>query len=135
MNQLTTRDLHSHVTILGWVYILGNAVFLLIGCFVFLLLLSIGGLTGEAEGFSVLAIVGTFVAGILTVLALPGMVAGYGLLQRKEWGRILALVMGLLGLANIPIGTAIGLYTFWILLQESAPTYFASGGYEPTLPE
>jgi hypothetical protein len=25
---------------------------------------------------------------------------------------------------NFPIGTALGLYTFWVLLQQSAPEYF-----------
>jgi hypothetical protein len=56
----------------------------------------------------------------LVVLGIPGMVAGYGLLRRKAWGRILAMVVGFLGLVNVPLGTAIGIYTFWLLLQDSA---------------
>ncbi|MDQ4075217.1 MAG: hypothetical protein M3220_03105 [Chloroflexota bacterium] len=126
MNQLSVRDLQQHVTILGWLHILGHAIFLLIGGFVFILLTSIGAVSGDADAVAVLGIVATFVAGLLTVLALPGMLAGYGLLKRKEWGRILALVVGFLNLANFPIGTAIGLYTFWVLLQESANEYFSS---------
>jgi hypothetical protein len=53
-------------------------------------------------------------------------VAGYGLLRRRAWGRILALVVGFLGLVDFPLGTAIGIYTFWVLLQDSAADYFTS---------
>ena len=63
------------------------------------------------------------------VLGIQGMVAGYGLLRRKAWGRILAMVvgfLGFLGLVNFPLGTAIGIYTFWVLLQDSAADYFMS---------
>jgi hypothetical protein len=88
-------------------------------------LTGIGVATGEAEAMTVLGVVGTAV-GLLTVLAIPGLLAGYGLLSRKPWARILALVVGILGLVNFPIGTAIGLYTFWVLTQETATEYFAA---------
>jgi hypothetical protein len=61
------------------------------------------------------------------VLALPGLAAGYRLLKRQAWGRILALVVGFLDLVNFPVSTAIGIYTLWVLLQDSAATYFARG--------
>ena len=52
--------------------------------------------------------------------------ASYGLLARKPWARILALVVGILGLVNFPIGTAIGLYTFWVLTQPAAMDAFVA---------
>jgi hypothetical protein len=33
-------------------------------------------------------------------------------------------VVGVLNLINFPIGTLIGLYTLWVLMQESASDYF-----------
>ena len=36
------------------------------------------------------------------------------------------MVVGFLGLVNFPLGTAIGIYTFWVLLQDSAADYFTS---------
>jgi hypothetical protein len=36
------------------------------------------------------------------------------------------MVVGFLGLVNFPIGTAIGIYTFWVLLQDAAADVFAS---------
>ena len=47
----------------------------------------------------------------MALLGLPGLLAGYGLLTRKPWARILAIVVGILSLLNFPVGTAIGLYT------------------------
>jgi hypothetical protein len=46
--------------------------------------------------------------------------AGIGLLQRASWGRITALVAGFLSLLNIPLGTALGIYTIWALLAGDA---------------
>ncbi|MGA8764033.1 MAG: hypothetical protein WB562_14300 [Candidatus Sulfotelmatobacter sp.] len=45
-----------------------------------------------------------------------GFLAGWGLMQREGWGRILALVLAFISLFNIPFGTAIGIYTLWVLL-------------------
>jgi hypothetical protein len=81
-----------------------------------------GGNIGGAEPFvhTILTIVGTFIGvkGILTV------VAGWGLLQRESWARALTVVMAFLGILHIPLGTALGIYTIWVLLpNESAEEY------------
>jgi hypothetical protein len=71
-----------------------------------------------------MTVVAVFVGGLLLVLGLPGIAAGFGLLKRKNWGRILAIIVGLLSIANFPLGTALGVYTAYILLQDTAPAYF-----------
>ena len=55
---------------------------------------------------------------------MPGLLAGYGLLKRASWGRVLAIVVGVLGLFNFPVGTVIGIYSLWVLLQNAATDYF-----------
>ena len=46
-----------------------------------------------------------------------GFFAGWGLLHREPWARVLTLVLAFLMLfINIPIGTAVGVYTMWVLL-------------------
>jgi len=45
-----------------------------------------------------------------------GLVAGIGLLQRESWARVLAIVVGIIGLLSVPFGTALGIYTLWVLL-------------------
>ena len=53
--------------------------------------------------------------------------SGAGRLAKKPWARWLALVVGGLGLVNFPIGTAVGAYSLWLLLPESAADYFKGG--------
>ena len=55
-----------------------------------------------------------------------GFLAGWGLMQREHWARVLALVLAFIALFNIPFGTAIGVYTMWVLLpSESGDEYEA----------
>jgi len=130
MKPLTLEELRLHVTVLGWLHVIGYTIFLLLGIFLFTLLSSIGALTGDEQATIVLGLVGTTVGGLLVVLALPGIVAGYGLFTHKSWGRYLAMVVAILGVVNFPLGTIVGVYTLWVLLQASADTYFAA----PALP-
>jgi hypothetical protein len=43
------------------------------------------------------------------------LIAGYGLLNRRPWGRIVAIIASILALFKFPIGTALGIYTLWVL--------------------
>lgn len=58
--------------------------------------------------------------GVLGIIVLAkaacGFLAGWGLTQRESWARVLALVLAFISLFNIPFGTAIGVYTMWVLL-------------------
>jgi hypothetical protein len=124
MNQLDEKQLRTHVPIVGWLLIVTNALFLLLAAFLFALLVGIGVATGEPEASRILNIVGTSLAALFTVLGIPGIVAGAGVLARRSWGRVLAIVVAVLSLLNFPIGTIIGIYAIWVLLQEEAATYF-----------
>jgi hypothetical protein len=53
-----------------------------------------------------------------------GIIAGWGLLDRQPWARTLAIVLGVINLIHIPFGTALGIYTLWVLLPaESEQEY------------
>jgi hypothetical protein len=43
------------------------------------------------------------------------LVAGVGLLNRRPWGRIVAIIAAILALIKFPLGTALGIYTLWVL--------------------
>ena len=49
-----------------------------------------------------------------------GFIAGWGLLQRESWARVLTLIVGFLSLFNIPLGTVLGIYTLWVLLPAQS---------------
>jgi hypothetical protein len=57
---------------------------------------------------------------LLLFKALAGFAAGWGLLQRESWARPLTLVLGFISLIDFPIGTALGIYTIWVLLSSGA---------------
>ena len=46
--------------------------------------------------------------------------AGWGLMHRLPWARVLALVLGILALLSIPFGTALGVFTLWVLLPAGS---------------
>jgi hypothetical protein len=60
------------------------------------------------------------VALLATLMGVCAIVTGYALLTRKSWGRILAMVFGILALLKLPFGTALGIYTLWVLGPRSS---------------
>lgn len=53
----------------------------------------------------------------LTVIASAVLAAasGWALLNRKPWARVLAIIAAVLALLKFPFGTALGIYTLWVL--------------------
>lgn len=135
MNQLSRQQLQIHVPIIGWLLIFTNSLFLLIGLCVAVLMYGIGFSVNDRDALPILLIVGTTMAGLFGVLSLPGLAAGFGLLARQAWARILALVVAFLGLLNIPLGTLIGIYAIWVLLQDAANDYFTPEARLPAAPQ
>lgn len=56
----------------------------------------------------------------LLILALAAVAAGIGLLAAERWARMLAIVVGIVELISIPFGTALGIYTLWVLIPEQS---------------
>ena len=75
---------------------------------------------------------GIFSAGVvLAMFGVVHLVLAYGLFERETWARMLGLAMGFLALLRFPLGTALGIYTLWVLLpEESGAEYdwLARGG-------
>ena len=117
-------QLRQHLTILGWLHLAAAGFAVVLGGFLFLVLATIGLAIHDHEASPILGIVAVAVAVFLLLLSLPGLLAGYGLLRRRPWARILAIVVGALHIYNIPIGTALGVYTFIILADPRAAALF-----------
>src|SRR6266849_5161974 len=52
-----------------------------------------------------------FVVLLFAVGLLP-LLVGYGLMKRRRWAKPLGVSLAIISLINIPIGTALGIYTF-----------------------
>ena len=64
---------------------------------------------------------GIFSAGVvLAIFGVLHLVLAWGLFEREPWARFLGLVLGFLALLRFPLGTALGIYTLWVLLPETS---------------
>jgi len=57
---------------------------------------------------------------VFLILAAIGIAAGWGLLARQSWARMLTIIFGAFSLVDIPFGTALGIYTLWVLLPAES---------------
>ena len=124
MNQFDQESMKTQITILGWLNIADGALTLLIGALAFMFLTGIGFASGDLEALPILAVVGTTAGMFMFAMALPSLLAGFGLLREKNWGRILAIIVSFFNLLWFPIGTALGIYGLWVLLRKEATEYF-----------
>lgn len=131
----------THVKVLGVLYLAFSALSLLIALFLMLAIGSAAGIVGmtadsgdAAVAIPVLGIAGTALGMMLLILALPGLITGWGLLNYKPWARILGIVLSVINLLNIPFGTALGIYGLWVLLNKDTERLFTSATTLPTTP-
>ncbi len=84
----------------------------------------IGGFIDEPNSGMILSIIANIISTILIVIALPGIFAGIGLYKRKEWARILTMILSVLEIFSFPFGTVIGIYSIWALNQTENIGHF-----------
>jgi hypothetical protein len=65
-----------------------------------------------------------FAMGFVFIRAALAFVAGWGLMQREPWGRVVAIVAAFCCLLRIPLGTALGIWTLVTLLGYRNATLY-----------
>lgn len=65
--------------------------------------------------------------------AAPSLVAGYAILKRKPWARIAGIIGSVIAGMNVPLGTALCVYSLWFLFGQGAHMYDAASlsSHEP----
>ena len=128
--------MRDHVKILGILHIVFGALGIVGAVIVLLIFGGIAGIIGvagdtsdtdRATGMAVLGGIGLIVFIIILVLSIPSLVAGIGLLKYKPWARMLTIVLSALDLLHVPIGTALGIYGLWVLLNQQTEALFRAG--------
>jgi len=120
----------KHVTFVGALQIGYNAFGILAAMATFMFIVGgglIGGLISSEEEIiiPITFFVGTAISMWLLVLSVPGIIGGIGVLRRQSWARYMVLVLSILDLFSVPIGTAVGAYSIWVLMQEETAKLFA----------
>ncbi len=114
----------KHVTIVAALHIGLSILCVCIGIIVFFVLAGTGIVSRDEQAMWILTTIGTAVAFFLIIISIPGIIGGIGLLKRKNWARILILVVSVIDLLNVPLGTALGIYSIWILIQDETVEIF-----------
>ncbi len=84
----------------------------------------IGNFVGCSEAEFVFHIIATSLSLFLFILSIPGFIAGLALYKYKEWARIVILIISALKLLSFPVGTAVGAYSIWVLVQRESIDLF-----------
>jgi len=104
---------------------IGLSIFnLLIAFLIFTVLKLVGGFVDDANGATVLSLIADILAIVFIIISFPGILAGMGLYKRKEWARVMTLILSVIELFSFPFGTAIGIYSIWALTQPETVTSF-----------
>lgn len=114
-----------HVQLISILWIVYGILGLLFAFFVFLLLFGISFIPDMGDiAPGVLRIVAWVSSLFFTAVSLPQVIGGIGLMKHREWGRILILVVAFFHLLAFPLGTALAVYSFVILLKEETARLF-----------
>jgi hypothetical protein len=116
--------MEKHVTVLGVFYIAFSALGLLLAVIVLTAIVGGGIISRDSQAMAITAIVGPAIAFFLVLVSAPGLIGGIYLIKHRPWARILVLVLGFINLIEIPIGTALGIYTIWVLMKNETVDLF-----------
>jgi uncharacterized membrane protein HdeD (DUF308 family) len=75
-------------------------------------------------GQDILRVIAISLGSFLIVLGIVKIVSGLGLQARREWARILTMVLAFLSLINVPFGTALGIYSIIYLMKPEMVELF-----------
>ena len=122
--------MEKHISLLGILYVCYHAAALLAAGVVLVTFFGIGlisatGLRHAVDAipwmpFSILGAIGGMVSMLLLITALPGFIAGIGLIRFRPWSRILGIIVAFFNLFSFPFGTALSVYAFWVLFGDES---------------
>ncbi len=117
--------MEKHVNLLGILWIALGALTFFGAFVVFFILFGISFIPDMGyEAPVILRTVGIGIAIFLFVLSIPKIIAGIGLMKKREWGRILTLIVAFLSILSFPLGTALAIYSFVILVKDETIQLF-----------
>ncbi len=73
---------------------------------------------------NIVPVILSLVAIMMIIVSIAGIIGGFAVLNRKEWGRIVLLVVSFFNLIRVPLGTVLGVYSIWVLLDKESIQIF-----------
>ncbi len=118
------QDLDLHVKVVGWLHVLEAILYIGGAVLIMIFFAGLGIMADDPQALGILSLVGFCGGGFLLLIGVPVALAGWGLLHRRSWSRVLAMVLAVLGLFLFPIGTIVGIYVLFVLTAAPAAEYF-----------
>lgn len=122
--------METHVTVFGVLQTVLGALGLLFAAAVSVVVTGAAGIVGAsgdpdaALALPLIGITGIALIVSVTLLSLPGIVIGIGLVRFRPWARIGGIGLAIFDLLWIPFGTIIGAYGLWVLLSTGTEPLF-----------
>ena len=116
--------MEKHINIVGILHIICSALGLLFALLIYTVLHLVGAFTDDCDANFILSIIANVLAVVFVIFSIPGIIGGIGLMKRKQWARILILVISIFDLLSFPFGTALGVYSIWALVQPEIVAEF-----------
>ncbi|MFC2094378.1 hypothetical protein ACFLSH_01985 [Bacteroidota bacterium] len=99
------NKMEKHLTVVAALQVGFSLLGILAAIIVYTVLHSVMHFTDDPEAAHILPIVARWVSLFLLIVSIPGLIGGIGLFMKKNWARLLVLVISVFDLLNIPIGT------------------------------
>ncbi len=126
--------MEKHINIVGILHIVFGALGILAAFFIYAVLHLVGDFSNDCDANFVLSLIANVLVVVLIIFSIPGILGGAGLLKRKQWARILVLIISVLDLLNFPFGTILGVYSIWVLVQPEVVAEFEKKPQQTTNP-
>ena len=122
----------DHIKVIGILWIIFGALCLGLAFLALLFFFGIAEIPNvEDIEPGVLRFIGILASSFLGLIGLPQIIGGFGLMQHKEWARILMLVISFISLPNVPFGTFLGVYTMIVLFNPGTVRLFQGAAPAP----
>ena len=88
----------KHINILGALFLTSSILLLIAGFAVNHFVPMAGEISGDSTAMRITSIIGESIGIFLFILALPGLICGYGLITKKSWSRIIGIILSCLSI-------------------------------------
>jgi hypothetical protein len=122
---------HDHIRLVGILHVCWNLLGVLTGVGFFILWMAGSGLIGAVAGADQGAEAGAVVGCGLLLPTLPGFLGGWKLMQKRPWARWVVVVVSVIHLFAFPLGTALGVYSLWVLLDPETAAIIDGSDWIP----
>jgi len=119
------KNMKQHVSFVGALHI-GFGILGLIGALAIFFGFQFLFQFVEDEPFAqqILSYIGNSLALIILLFSTLGVIGGIGLFSYRSWARVLVMIVSAINCLNVPVGTAKGVYSIWVLMQPETIDLF-----------